>query len=211
MGVKKEEIVFWLERVAEVMAANREYLTELDSAIGDADHGINMHRGFDKVKASLPEYASGDIGNILKTTGMKLMSSVGGASGPLYGTCFMRSGMALAGKEELDCADLLVLLKNCTEGIVQRGKPNPGDKTMYDVWLPSVQAYEQAASENGNNVLASLQAAVQAAREGMTATIEMLAKKGRASYLGERSVGHQDPGATSSYLMLQALLDVINT
>ena len=123
------------------MAENRGYLTDLDSAIGDADHGINMHRGFSKVKDALPEYADNDIGGILKTTGMKLMSSVGGASGPLYGTFFMRSGMALAGQKALECADLHVLLQNGMEGIVQRGKPNPGDKTMYDAWLPAVEAY----------------------------------------------------------------------
>ncbi len=191
------------------MAENRGYLTDLDSAIGDADHGINMHRGFSKVKDALPEYADNDIGGILKTTGMKLMSSVGGASGPLYGTFFMRSGMALAGQKALECADLHVLLQNGMEGIVQRGKPNPGDKTMYDAWLPAVEAYGKAASENGNDLSASLEAAVSAAEKGMRATIDMLAKKGRASYLGERSIGHQDPGATSSYLMLKALLETI--
>jgi dihydroxyacetone kinase-like protein len=210
MVVTKEQVVAWLERVAAVMQENKDYLVELDSAIGDADHGINMNRGFSKVKEQLPKLSEGDIGTILKTAGMTLMSSVGGASGPLYGTFFMRGGMALAAKEELNAADLLTLVKSGTEGVLQRGRPNLGDKTMYDVWAPVVQCYEQTAQGNGNDLLATLEACVKVAEEAMTATIDMLAKKGRASYLGERSIGHQDPGATSSFLILNALLDTLN-
>lgn len=209
MVIIKEQIIRWLEKVADVMRDNKEYLTELDSAIGDADHGINMNRGFSKVKEQLPKIAENDIGTILKTIGMTLMSSVGGASGPLYGTLFMRCGMALASKEQLDTADLLTLLKSGTEGILQRGKPNLGDKTMYDVWEPAVESFEKSAAGNGNSLIASLEEAVRTADEAKTATIDMLAKKGRASYLGERSIGHQDPGATSSYLMLNALLETL--
>lgn len=206
MVISKEQIVAWLKELAVVMQENREYLTELDSAIGDADHGINMNRGFDKVAEALPKFAESDIGTILKSTGMTLMSSVGGASGPLYGTFFMRSGMALVAKEELDSNDLLTLFKSGCEGIVQRGKPNVGDKTMYDVWIPTIEAYEKAVD---GDLLAALKQAVAAAEAGKEATIPMQAKKGRASYLGERSIGHQDPGATSSCLILQTLLKIV--
>ncbi|GAB4573815.1 MAG: dihydroxyacetone kinase subunit DhaL [Anaerolineae bacterium] len=206
--VTKSQIVRWLERAAAVLAENKTYLTELDSAIGDADHGINMDRGFKKVLEKLPTVADKDIGNILKTTGMTLISTVGGASGPLYGTFFMRSGMAMASKETLENGDLLELLKVGVEGIVQRGRPELGDKTMYDAWVPALEAME-AAIKNGADTVAVLEAGVAAAEEGMKATIPLQARKGRASYLGERSIGHQDPGATSSYLILNALLEAV--
>lgn len=209
MKVTKQQILAWLDLVSTIMSDNKDYLTELDSAIGDADHGINMNRGFKKVKERLPELAQGDIGNILKTTGMTLMSSVGGASGPLYGTFFMKSGTALAAKEALDGPDVLTLIKSGAQGIAQRGRPNRGDKTMYDVWAPAVDCFEKTLQENGNDLMASLESCVKAAETAKTATIEMLAKKGRASYLGERSIGHQDPGATSSFLILNALLDTL--
>ena len=210
MVVTKKQIIAWLDRIAMVMKENREYLIELDSAIGDADHGINMSRGFSKVQEKLPELSQGDIGTILKTTGMTLMSSVGGASGPLYGTFFMRCGMALAAKEELDCKDVLALFKAGSEGILQRGKPNLGDKTMYDVWAPVIACFETTSQENDQDLAATLSACVEEAEAAMKATIPMLAKKGRASYLGERSIGHQDPGATSSYLILKALWETLN-
>jgi dihydroxyacetone kinase-like protein len=211
MSVTQKQILAWLDLVATVMNDNKDYLTELDSAIGDADHGINMNRGFKKVKEKLPELASADIGSILKTAGMTLMSSVGGASGPLYGTFFVKSGMALANKEELEAEDLLRLFKAGSEGIVLRGRPNLGDKTMHDVWAPAIDCFEKSAKENGNDLLASLESCVKAAESAMIATIDMQAKKGRASYLGERSIGHQDPGATSSYLLLNALLDTLKS
>ncbi len=206
--VTRDQIVQWLEATAAVMTENREYLTQLDAAIGDADHGINMTRGFNKVMEKLPTVADKDIGNILKTTGMTLISSVGGASGPLYGTFFMRSGMALASKEELSDDDLFKMLKTGVEGIVQRGRAQLEDKTMFDAWSPALDAM-QAAIDNGQDTKGSLKAAVDAAEQGMKDTIPLIARKGRASYLGERSRGHQDPGATSSYLMLKALLDTL--
>jgi dihydroxyacetone kinase-like protein len=207
--VTKAQIVAWLERSAKVLAENKTYLTDLDSAIGDADHGINMDRGFRKIMEKLPDVVETDIGNILKTTGMTLMSSVGGASGPLYGTLFMRGGMTVASKEELDKEEVYDMLKASMEGMVQRGRPQLGDKTMYDAWHPALEAL-RTALDNGDEVVPALEKAVNAAKEGMEATIPMLAKKGRASYLGERSIGHQDPGATSSYLVLKALYDTIN-
>lgn len=208
MAVTKDEVVQWLERLTAVYNENKTYLTELDSAIGDADHGINMSRGFNKVMEKLPSVADKDIGNILKTTGMTLISSVGGASGPLYGTFFMRAGMAMASKEELNDEDLLKLLQAGVEGIVQRGRAQPGDKTMFDAWAPALEALQNAL-EQGDDTVTALQAGVAAAEQGMKDTIPLQARKGRASYLGERSIGHQDPGATSSYLMLKALLETL--
>ena len=206
--VTKDQIVKWLENSAAVLIENKDYLTQLDSPIGDADHGTNMARGFKKVIEKLPSVADKDIGNILKTTGMTLISSVGGASGPLYGTFFMRSGMAMAAKEELNNEDLLKLLESGVEGIVQRGRAQLEDKTMIDAWYPALDALREAV-ENGSSTVDILKAGVAGAEDGMKATIPLQARKGRASYLGERSIGHQDPGATSSYLMLNALLETI--
>jgi dihydroxyacetone kinase-like protein len=203
--VTKEQVVRWLESTAAVLAANKGYLTELDSAIGDADHGTNMDRGFNKVMEKLPTVADKDIGNILKTVGMTLISSVGGASGPLYGTFYMRGGMAADAKEELDGDDLVNVLQGAVDGIIQRGRAQPGDKTMVDALLPALAALKQAVAD-GQDVRAAVAAAVAAAEQGMKDTIPLQARKGRASYLGERSIGHQDPGATSSYLILNALL-----
>lgn len=206
--ITKDQIVRWLEKTAAVLQANRSYLTDLDSAIGDADHGTNMDRGFKKVMEKLPTVSDKDVGNILKTTGMTLISSVGGASGPLYGTFFMRSGMAMAAKEELSDEDLFNLLQAGVEGILQRGRPNLEDKTMYDAWAPALEAM-QGAMAAGKETVEVLETAVAAAEQGMKNTIPLQARKGRASYLGERSIGHQDPGATSSYLMLNALLETV--
>jgi dihydroxyacetone kinase-like protein len=202
-------MVQWLENTAAVMKENKQYLTQLDSPIGDADHGINMDRGFRKVLEKLPSVADKDIGNILNTTGMTLISSVGGASGPLYGTFFMRGGMAVDAKEELTGEDLATMLQAAVDGVVQRGRAQPGDKTMVDAWLPAMKALRESLDGDNSNTIAALSKAVAAAEQGMKDTIPMLAKKGRASYLGERSIGHQDPGATSSYLMLKALLDTL--
>ena len=206
--VTKEQVVRWLESTAAVLAANKGYLTDLDSAIGDADHGTNMDRGFTKVMEKLPTVADKDIGNILKTVGMTLISSVGGASGPLYGTFYMRGGMAADAKEELDGDDLVNVLQGAVDGIIQRGRAQPGDKTMVDALLPALAALKQAVAD-GQDVRAAVAAAVAAAEQGMKDTIPLQARKGRASYLGERSIGHQDPGATSSHLILNALLGVL--
>lgn len=209
MVVTRDQMVKWLENTAAIMKENKEYLTQLDSPIGDADHGINMDRGFRKVLEKLPSVADKDIGNILKTTGMTLISSVGGASGPLYGTFFMRGGMAVDAKEELTGDDLAAMLQAAVDGVVQRGRAQPGDKTMVDAWLPAMKVLRETLDGDNDNTIAALSQAVVAAEQGMKDTIPMQAKKGRASYLGERSIGHQDPGATSSYLMLKALLDAI--
>jgi dihydroxyacetone kinase-like protein len=210
MTISKSQIVQWLEQTAAVLKENKEYLTELDAAIGDADHGINMDRGFRKVMEKLPSFADTDIGNILKSTGMTLISSVGGAAGPLYGTFYMRGGMAVAAKEELDNDDVVKMLQAGVDGVVQRGRAQLEDKTMYDAWAPAMEALTQAL-DNGDDLVAALRLAVDAAKQGMEDTIPLLAKKGRASYLGERSIGHQDPGATSSYLILNTLLQVLES
>lgn len=208
--VTKEQIVQWLQKFATAIESNKDYLTELDAAIGDADHGINMERGFKKVMSQLPTVADQDIGNILKAVSMTLISTVGGASGPLYGTLFLRASTAVAGKQELTTEDMLGMLQTGLDGVVQRGKAQLGDKTMLDVLSPAVTAFQKAVDE-GKGTLGALQQAVAVAEQGMKDTIPMLAKKGRASYLGERSVGHQDPGATSSYLMLESLLAAVQS
>ena len=208
MMATRDQIVQWLKNLHDVLVENKEYLTELDSAIGDADHGINMKRGFDKVVDKLPSVADKDIGSIMKTTGMALISSVGGAAGPLYGTFFMRGGMAAASKEKLTGEDIVEMLQSGVEGVVQRGRAELGDKTMVDALTPGVDAMRESL-ENGDDTIVALEAGVDAAEQGMKDTIPMQAKKGRASYLGERSIGHQDPGATSSYLILKTLLETL--
>lgn len=208
MTVTKDQIVQWLEKTAAVLSENKEYLTQLDAAIGDADHGINMDRGFRKVMEKLPTVADKDIGNILKTTGMTLISSVGGAAGPLYGTFYLRSGMAVPAKEELGDDDLIKMLQAGVDGIVQRGRAVLEDKTMFDTWAPALEALK-ASLANGNDQVTAVRSAVVAGEQGMKDTIPLQARKGRASYLGERSIGHQDPGATSSYLILNTLLETM--
>jgi dihydroxyacetone kinase-like protein len=208
--VTKEQILQWLQTVAVLLEQNKDYLTELDAAIGDADHGINMNRGFQKVISQLPSVADKDIGSILKTVSMTLISSVGGASGPLYGTMFLRASTAVAGKSELTDEDLVALLQAAVDGVVQRGKANLGDKTMLDALSPASDAFKQAVA-NGASTQEALQQAVAAAEEGMKNTIPLVAKKGRASYLGDRSANHQDPGATSAYLILKTLLETVST
>ena len=208
MVITKAHIIEWLEKSAALFNENKDYLTDLDSAIGDADHGANMARGFNAVKAKLPALADKDMGTILKTSGMTLLSSVGGASGPLYGAFFMRAANISTDKTALDGADLAKLLEDGSNGIVQRGRAEVGDKTMIDAWTPAVAALKTSLA-SGKNFYEAMQACVAAAEQGMQATIPLQAKKGRASYLGERSIGHQDPGATSTYLLLKALLDTI--
>jgi len=210
MTISRDQLIAWLQKLAGVMKDNKDFLTELDAAIGDADHGINMDRGFGRVLEKLPSVKEKDLGTILKTVGMTLMSSVGGASGPLYGTFYMKAGMALAGKEEIDAPHLLALLKAGIEGILQRGRPERGDKTLYDVWAPVLETVE-AAINNGASVKDAVAKAAEAAEKGVQDTIPLQARKGRASYLGERSIGHRDPGAMSSCLMIQALHDILIT
>ena len=199
-----QSVVAWLRRCGDVFRANQTLLTELDTAIGDADHGLNMRRGFDKVAEKLTAVENKDIGAILKATGMTLLSSVGGASGPLYGTFFLRAATEAAGKSELSLAELAAVIEMGVIGVIERGKAEPGDKTMCDVWWPMLTSLK-AATDPAN----ALDAMVGEGRAALAGTIPLVARKGRASYLGERSVGHQDPGATSSVLMVEALRDTL--
>lgn len=206
MSISRDSVLGWLQAYAHVIAENREYLTQLDSAIGDADHGINMNRGFQAVLNKMSEMSDKDIGTVFKTVGMTLLSTVGGAGGPLYGTLFLQAGMATAGKMELTLQDWTAALKAAVDGVVMRGKAELGDKTMVDALTPGLNALHQAISD-GQDLDAALRGSALAAKQGMQDTIPMVARKGRASYLGERSAGHQDPGATSSYLLLQSAAD----
>lgn len=202
MSVSYEDAVRFIRRYAEVIAENKDHLTQLDSAIGDADHGINMDRGMQAALAKLEQVPNGDIGNLMKAVGMTLVSTVGGAGGPLYGTLFLQFGIATAGKAELEPADWALALERGVEGVQMRGKAEPGDKTMVDALIPARDAYRTALQE-GAPFEEALRRSAAAAEEGMKATIPLVARKGRASYLGERSAGHQDPGATSSYLLVR--------
>ena len=191
-----------VEKIAKTLKENREHLTELDAAIGDGDHGINMDRGFDAVVEKLAEIPDADTGAMFKAVGMALVSKVGGASGPLYGTAFMRLGGVLAGKTELTQDDVLAGLKAAQEGIQTRGKAVEGEKTMLDALIPAIGAFEEGQAA-GLDDKAIWKAVIKAAEEGIEFTKTIIATKGRASYLGERSLGHQDPGATSMTLMLK--------
>lgn len=197
----------WLERTADVLQENRTYLTELDSAIGDADHGINMDRGFSAIREKFPTMDSMDIATQLKTVGTTLVSKVGGASGPLYGTAYLRAAATATGKSDLTTADMVALLEAFVGGIVARGKAHSGEKTMLDALNPALDAAKDAL-QNSLSLAELTRKAAEAAEAGMKATIPMQATKGRASYLGERSIGHQDPGATSSWLILRCLAEV---
>ena len=207
MAVSRDNLLTWIEALQQVYVANKKYLTDLDAAIGDADHGINMDRGFTNVKTELEKTKPQVPGALLKTVAMTLIRTVGGAAGPLYGTFFMRASAACADKTELQATDIVAMFEAGLEGILQRGKAQLEDKTMVDAWLPALNTMKQALG-NGANLKEILQQGATAAETGMKNTIPLQAKKGRASYLGERSIGHQDPGATSSYLMLKAAADI---
>jgi phosphoenolpyruvate---glycerone phosphotransferase subunit DhaL len=202
-----EDVLAWLKAYASTIAENKEHLTKLDSAIGDADHGINMNRGMSAALAKLDGLEDGDVGTLLKTVGMALISTVGGAGGPLYGTLFLQMGTATAGKNELGPDDWQAALEAALAGVQMRGKAEPGDKTMVDALMPGRDALAEALSE-GAEFAEALRRSAAAAEEGMRATVPLVARKGRASYLGERSAGHQDPGATSSYLLLKTAADL---
>jgi dihydroxyacetone kinase-like protein len=206
MSVSRDQTLEWIKAVAAVLNENRDYLTQLDAAIGDADHGANMDRGFKKVVEKVPEFADKDIGTIFKSVGMNLLSTVGGAGGPLYGTFFLQMGMKSAGKMELNLEDWTTALEAGLAGVVMRGKAELQDKTMVDALTPALNSLKQSVQDN-KMMGAALQDSATAAKEGMLATIPWVARKGRASYLGERSAGHQDPGATSTYLILQTAAD----
>ncbi len=205
--VSRDNLLAWIEALQQVYAENKEYLTDLDAAIGDADHGINMNRGFTNVKAELEKSNPEDISAILKSVAMCLIRTVGGAAGPLYGTYFLRAGAACAGKTELEAADVVAMFEAGLEGVLHRGKAELNDKTMVDALTPGLNAMKQALKEEAD-LKEILQQGVAATEQGMKDTIPLLAKKGRASYLGERSIGHQDPGATSSYLLLKTAANI---
>ena len=183
------------------MEAEKEYLTELDQPIGDSDHGVNMARGFAAVEGK-------DIGTILKTVGMTLVSTVGGASGPLYGSAYMKAGMALAGKDEMDMDDFLSMMDTAVQAVEQRGKATVEEATMLDAMVPSLKAMKDAAAE-GKSAGEVLEAGVRAAWAGAEHTKDLVATKGRASYVGERGLGHQDPGATSYSYMLEVIAGLV--
>jgi len=210
MSVSRDQILDWIKACAAVLAENREYLIALDAAIGDADHGANMDRGFKKVLEKMPEFADKDIGTVLKSVGMNLISTVGGAGGPLYGTFFLQLGMKSSGKMELNLSDWSEAVEAGVNGVIMRGKAELGDKTMVDALMPALDSLKQSV-EKGSALNGALADSVEAARVGMIGTIPLVARKGRASYLGERSAGHQDPGATSSYLILKAAADSWST
>jgi len=200
------DFLHWIERCAQVIAAKRDYLVELDAAIGDADHGANMDRGFQTVLQKLAQENPTDCGALLKMVAMTLISTVGGAAGPLYGTFFLQMGTKLAGKADVSAEEWAMALEAAVQGVQQRGKAEPGDKTMLDALGPAVVALRNSLA-NGTAFPEALEIAARAAEQGMKDTIPRVARKGRASYLGERSVGHQDPGATSAYYLLQAAAD----
>jgi phosphoenolpyruvate---glycerone phosphotransferase subunit DhaL len=200
----------WLRAFARLVAENEDELTRLDAAIGDADHGANMNRGLTAAVAALDVLAAGDpppaAGPRLTKVGMTLISTVGGASGPLWGTFFLRMGSALGDQDAPAVETLAAALRAGLAGVVQRGKAEAGDKTMYDALAPAVEAFE-AALAAGEPLAGAFAAASKAADDGCAATIPLVARKGRASYLGERSAGHQDPGATTVSLFFRAALD----
>jgi dihydroxyacetone kinase-like protein len=195
----------WMTTIAESVKDRRDYLTQLDAAIGDGDHGVNMDRGFDAVgKALAAQDGAVPPGKLLTLVGKTLVSTIGGASGPLWGTAFRRAGRALGAAEEFDGQDLLAALRAALDGVVELGAAQPGDKTMVDALGPAIDALA-ASLDAGEPLERALWAAATAAEDGARATVPLQARKGRASYLGERSIGHQDPGATSAALIMAAL------
>lgn len=197
-----------IEKIADTIIENKEMLNDLDRAIGDADHGINMARGFNEVKAKIDTVREKDCGDILKMVAMTLISTVGGASGPLYGTAFMKAAAVAKGKMELEKQDFVEIYNQAIEGIKMRGKSDKGCKTMLDALIPAQEAFYESI-EKGQDLSEASKLAEIAAEKGVEYTKEIIATKGRASYLGERSIGHQDPGATSSYLILKVIAEVL--
>jgi dihydroxyacetone kinase-like protein len=203
--VQRTTIIKWMEESASAVRDQRDYLTQLDSAIGDGDHGLNMTRGFDSVtKALAGQDDSLPPGRLLILAGKTLVSTVGGASGPLWGMALRRAGRALGDDDEFDSSELILALDGALDGVVELGAAQLGDKTMVDALSPAVEALRHAI-EAERPLPVAIASAAEAAEEGMRATIPLQARKGRASYLGERSIGHQDPGATSTALIIRAL------
>jgi phosphoenolpyruvate---glycerone phosphotransferase subunit DhaL len=198
-----DTLIAWIREFARAIGENAQLLSDLDAAIGDADHGINMERGMTAVLGSLDETTPTDMAALCKQVGMTLVKSVGGASGPLYGTFFLRMAGPLGATGDVDATDFAAALRAGVEGVVQRGRAESGDKTMYDALAPALEALDTALA-SGADLSKALSDAAVAAQSGRDATESMVARKGRASYLGQRSVGHQDPGATSSAMLIAA-------
>lgn len=199
-----EKVIQIILNMSRRMEKEKEFLTDLDNAIADGDHGINMARGFSAVEEKITALTDKDIGTVLKTTGMTLVSAVGGSAGPLYGTAFMRSGMVMNGKTEMDISDFIECLIASVEGIMQRGKSVQGEKTMLDAMIPSLEAIQKAVADGASDKDTIL-CGVEEAKKGVEFTKTIAATKGRASYIGERSIGHQDPGATSFTYLLEEI------
>ncbi len=208
MSLTSNQTIFLLKEIGRTIEDNKTLLTELDGAIGDGDHGINMNKGFAAVVKKIDDMQTEDIGNILKTVGMTLVANVGGASGPLYGTAFIKAAVIVAGKKEINLDDFVKMMEEAIEGIKMRGKAALGDKTMLDALEPAYNSLNEAVKENLPAVDA-FKKMTEAAFQGVKYTEEIAAKKGRASYLGDRSIGHQDPGAVSSYLILDTVYKTI--
>ena len=204
MAVNRDTVLDWMQRFAAAMAEHRQELVALDTAIGDGDHGTNMDRGMRKALDKLESQEQADAGAVLKTVAMALISNVGGAAGPLYGTLMLQMGTALAGKDDIDLATYTAAWRNGIQGVQARGKAELGDKTMLDALVPGVEALEKASDLDSG-----LREAADAAESGMRDTIPLVARKGRASYLGERSKDHQDPGATSTFYLYQTAADAL--
>ena len=208
MSISGLEVINIINNIANVIIENKLYLTELDAAIGDGDHGLNMSKGFEAVKEKLVDDNGNDLGNTFKKIGMTLVSTVGGASGPLYGTAFMKAAPILNNKSEMDLDDFINVLKAALDGIKMRGKSVLGEKTMIDSIEPYLNSLIES-KEKGLSIIECLDNAQKASYEGLEKTKEIKATKGRASYIGDRSIGHQDAGATSSYLMLKTIYEYI--
>lgn len=203
-----KEVIEIINAIASKIEENKMYLTELDASIGDGDHGLNMSKGFAAVREALSKGDSKDAGDVFKKTGMALVSHVGGASGPLYGTAFMKAAVVVNGKENINIEDFVNILKAAIDGVKLRGKAELGEKTMLDALIP---AYEAAvkAKEKGKDYKEVLSDASKAAEEGAVKTEKIIATKGRASYLGERSIGHRDPGAASALIIINEIYDFL--
>ena len=199
-----------INKIADNIISNKDLLNELDMAIGDSDHGSNMARGFSEVKKKIETLKDSDYQTILKSIAMTLISTVGGASGPLYGTAFLKASSVVGGREELESNDLIKMYEVVIDGIKQRGKSDKGDKTMLDSIIPAYEAFKLAL-ESGKHLKEASKQAEQAAFEGVEYTKNIKALKGRASFLGDRSIGHQDPGATSSHIIIKTISDVVNS
>jgi len=204
VAIDRDHTIAWMRRFAGDMAEHRQELVRLDTAIGDGDHGTNMNRGMQKALEKLDAAQPADPGAVLKTVAMALVSSVGGAAGPLYGTLLLQMGTAMAGTADVDQAAFAAAWRKGLDGVKARGKADVGDKTMVDALTPAIDALEQAP-----DLSAGLSAAVAAAEQGMNATTPLVARKGRASYLGDRSAGHQDPGATSTYYLFTSAAETL--